>query len=641
MKSNRICKEICKKFRVTKPTGQGRYDAGHGRCQTCDVWIDYHGAHAQNGEAATADSKGWFCNCCNFRIRRNPRSKKYKEKLRSANATYKENSNAKSGNKVDLPDFNKQRTHMIKCIVECIPQNKNDFQQHEFEKLLTQYGMSIAKIESGFNESIEKILDLAYTLNPPNKISMIVEFERICVSINAIPTQRMFEKHSQLKVSQYKNEFGTWKNLLEKLGYGLHKNKKNNALKNTNIVRPLSDKTDSKYLQNSPAQTDIDVLNWRIGEALRLMKSNPDGIYLSDVRRLLEIPQESMPSIITRLVRIEGVSKKNIVYKEVLQDVLFSYKVNEIEGKESKDEINEHRSTDDTKQESKPYKDTQESILKKSSTDKMVQDIGTLAQQMVNEHIANKTEIQKHLRQRLTKEFVELGSMSKVIKNNSEVTKDAIKQHVRTSMRLPLELKRLENEGNLHPNPDCSLQIALFAVNYYEWDDKKKNEKNVIQLAQSLSMYVNKNNNLNQIFSGKIKLNNNSNNPRSKNNENSVSAVTAVWVAAATLHKLYGIRRDFSNKVIFEKMIEHDISTASEQSFALCISRHCVANNSGKPSDHRKLYRVSRGRYRLYRKGDYYNQSRKHSTEEPDIEELPDKYKHLIKWYYEEYCKKK
>ena len=504
MKSNRICKEICKKFRVTKPTGQGRYDAGHGRCQTCDIWIDYHGAHARNGEAATANSKGWFCNCCNFRIRRNPRSKKYKEKLRSANATYKENSNAKSGNKVDLPDFNKQRTHMIKCIVECIPQNKNDFQQHEFEKLLTQYGMSIAKIESGFNESIEKILDLAYTLNPPNKISMIVEFERICVSINAIPTQRMFEKHSQLKVSQYKNEFGTWKNLLEKLGYGLHKNKKNNALKNTNIVRPLSDKTDSKYLQNSPAQTDIDalkntnivrplsdktdskylqnspaqtdidVLNWRIGEALRLMKSNPDGIYLSDVRRLLEIPQESMPSIITRLVRIEGVSKKNIVYKEVLQDVLFSYKVNEIEGKESKDEINEHRSTDDTKQESKPYKDTQESILKKSSTDKMVQDIGTLAQQMVNEHIANKTEIQKHLRQRLTKEFVELRSMSKVIKNNSEVTKDAIKQHVRTSMRLPLELKRLENEGNLHPNPDCSLQIALFAVNYYEWDGKKK-----------------------------------------------------------------------------------------------------------------------------------------------------------------------
>ena len=596
----------------------------------------------QNGKAATADSKGWFCNCCNFRIRRNPRSKKYKEKLRSANSIYKENGNTKSNNKIDLPDFNKQKTHMIKCIARCIPQNKNGFQKYEFEESLTRHGMSITKIESGFNESIEKIIELAYTLNPPNKISMIVEFERICTNINDIPTKHRFEKHSQLKISQYENEFGTWERLLEKLGYDLlYKNKKSHTLKDTNIASPVSDKTRPEYLQNSSVQADIDVLNWRIGEALRLMKSNPDGIYLSDLRRLFEIPQESMPSIITRLVRIEGVSKKNIVYKEVLQDVLLSYKVNEIEGKESKDEINKHRSTDDVKQESKPYKDTQESILEKSSTDKMVQDIGTLAQQMVNEHIANKTEIQKHLRQRLTKEFVELGSMSKVIKNNSEVTKDVIKQHVRTSMRLPLELKMLENEGNLHPNPDCSLQIALFAVNYYEWDGKKKNEKNVMQLAQSLSIYVNKNINLNQIFSGKIKSNNSSDSPRSKNNENGVSTATAVWVATATLHKLYGVKRDFSNKGILEKMVEQDISTASEQTFALHISCHCVANNNAQPSDHRKLYRVSRGRYRLYRKGDYYNQGRKQGPEEPGIEKLPDKYKHLIKWYHEEYCKKK
>ena len=271
----------------------------------------------------------------------------------------------------------------------------------------------------------------------------------------------------------------------------------------------------------------------------------------------------------------------------------------------------------------------------------MTQDIGTLAQQMVNEHIANKIEIQKHLRQRLTREFVELRSMAKVIKNNPEITKDVIKQHIRTSLRLPLELKKLENEGNLHSDPDCSLQIALFAVNYYKWNRKKNDEKKVIRMAKSISRYVNKNKDLNQIFSNKIKLNNSSNNTRRKNNETSVSAATAVWVAAATLHKLYGVKREFSNKGILEKMIEQNISTASEQTFALCIARHCVANNSGQSDDHRKLYRVSRGRYRLYRKGDHYNQGRKQGPEEPDIEELPDKYKHLIKWYYEKYCKKK
>ena len=271
----------------------------------------------------------------------------------------------------------------------------------------------------------------------------------------------------------------------------------------------------------------------------------------------------------------------------------------------------------------------------------MAQNIRKLTQQMVDGHIANKIQIQKHLQQRLTREFVELGSMAKVIKNNPEITRDVIKQHVRTSLRLPLELKKLENEGNLHSDPDCSLQIALFAVNHYEWTRKKNDEKKVIRMAKSISIYVNKNSNLNQIFSGKIKLNSISNNTRRKNNENSVSAATAVWVATATLHKLDGVKRDFSNKVILEKTIEQNISAASELTFEKGISRHCVANNGGRPNDHRKLYRVSRGRYRLYRKGDYYNQGRKHGPEEPDIEELPDKYKYLIKWYHEEYCKKK
>ena len=37
----RICKGICKKLKVKKPAGKGRYDSGQGRCQTCDVWIDH------------------------------------------------------------------------------------------------------------------------------------------------------------------------------------------------------------------------------------------------------------------------------------------------------------------------------------------------------------------------------------------------------------------------------------------------------------------------------------------------------------------------------------------------------------------------------------------------------------------------
>ena len=81
-KENRTCKEICKKFKVKKPTSGSRYGTGQGRCQTCDVWIDYRGAHMKDGSPAAIDSVGWFCDCCNFRIRQKPRNKVYKEKLR-------------------------------------------------------------------------------------------------------------------------------------------------------------------------------------------------------------------------------------------------------------------------------------------------------------------------------------------------------------------------------------------------------------------------------------------------------------------------------------------------------------------------------------------------------------------------------
>jgi len=80
--TNRTCKGICKKFQVKKPIGTGRYDAGQARCQICETWISYRGCHFKNGQPATEDSLGWFCNCCNYRVRTMPRNKIYKEKLK-------------------------------------------------------------------------------------------------------------------------------------------------------------------------------------------------------------------------------------------------------------------------------------------------------------------------------------------------------------------------------------------------------------------------------------------------------------------------------------------------------------------------------------------------------------------------------
>lgn len=85
MNTKRICSGACKKYQVTKPAGGGRYEADQARCQMCDIWIDYRGVHTKDNLPATKDSLGWFCNCCNYKVRRKPRNKKYKEKLRNSN----------------------------------------------------------------------------------------------------------------------------------------------------------------------------------------------------------------------------------------------------------------------------------------------------------------------------------------------------------------------------------------------------------------------------------------------------------------------------------------------------------------------------------------------------------------------------
>ena len=80
----RICSGICKQYKVKKPKDPkvGRYESGQARCQICDIWIDHNGCVLKDGSTATVDSVGWFCKCCNYRVRRKPRNLVYKERLR-------------------------------------------------------------------------------------------------------------------------------------------------------------------------------------------------------------------------------------------------------------------------------------------------------------------------------------------------------------------------------------------------------------------------------------------------------------------------------------------------------------------------------------------------------------------------------
>ena len=78
----RRCLGICKQYKVKKPVGMGRYESGQARCQMCEEWIDHNGCILKDKTNATVDSVGWFCKCCNYRVRQKPRNLMYKEKLR-------------------------------------------------------------------------------------------------------------------------------------------------------------------------------------------------------------------------------------------------------------------------------------------------------------------------------------------------------------------------------------------------------------------------------------------------------------------------------------------------------------------------------------------------------------------------------
>ena len=267
---------------------------------------------------------------------------------------------------------------------------------------------------------------------------------------------------------------------------------------------------DINTVQKSAQEESLDRINYFIAKAQSLIKSKAEGIYTRDLTALLDIPQEEMPDLVTRLVRIDGMSKQEIRHDDILLGTLLRYD----------DDANSEVHT--------------------------INDVELLAGQVINEHVANKKYINNFLKRRLTEEFVGSRSMAKVIRDNPEFSKKEIMRHVRTSLRLPEQLREIEVQGELHPDPECSLQIALFAVNHYEWDNQRQDEKKVTQMAQAISKCIHADVQLLEAFSNRTVFSSDGYQPTYKTNTGNISTAVAVWIAAATLHTpSFGAAGDF------------------------------------------------------------------------------------------------
>jgi len=255
-------------------------------------------------------------------------------------------------------------------------------------------------------------------------------------------------------------------------------------------------------------------------------------------------------------------------------------------------------------------------------------DIEELARQMMEEYVANKRD--KSLQERLTREFLKSKSIAEVIGNHHDIPREQIKRHVRSPLRLPSELRRL-NEDGLHPDPILSLHIALFAVNHHDWDGDEDVAEDVLHTAESIARRA-------STVTG-TDVSNVLMRKRAKGCLNPVTASIAVWIATATLHKECGMGADFAARDIVAKTIRQNLCCVSRETILTHVSIHCVANSPYSNGMHRMLYRVRRGRYRLYRRGEPFHPAREGRTIAPSRFQLPEGYEDLRRWYDEVYCR--
>lgn len=122
----------------------------------------------------------------------------------------------------------------------------------------------------------------------------------------------------------------------------------------------------------------------------------------------------------------------------------------------------------------------------------------------------------------------------------------------------------------------------------------------------------------------------------------SVTMAEAAWIATAILHRDYGADELFTVGQIADMVDDRKIYTKphSKTSLQTAITGTCVANTNATSANHRLLYRAKQGRYRLYHKGDDHHKSRKGGLTCPKPNDLPSKYKGLVKWYKDIYNKR-
>lgn len=214
MESGQMCRGMCDKYKISAPGRSQRYGEGRARCTTCDVWLDARGAYLKDGSPAASGPVAWFCRCCHCMLRRSPRSARSKSLLEPKARSAGEPEEGGKG-EVDLSYFSRYRGELLRRIAPLLPELYEDV-EHTADGY-ARIGVGGPGVAYEFGDA-RSLLDLAYELDPPNKISLAIEFERIRSKIGRVPTREDIGAASA-SPEAYDAEFGSWANFLDKMGY--------------------------------------------------------------------------------------------------------------------------------------------------------------------------------------------------------------------------------------------------------------------------------------------------------------------------------------------------------------------------------------------------------------------------------------
>ena len=264
------------------------------------------------------------------------------------------------------------------------------------------------------------------------------------------------------------------------------------------------DKTETKETKNKVEkinQNNLEEINQLISEALIIIRKNAPGVYITALSRELNISKYELDELIPRLLRIEDIIKEVEMVDGVSRTIIRSTNESSSLTKNADKIRNEIRDIENDAKNRIEKENIQKHSSQTKESSSHNDEIKDITQKMVAEHVRWKYNIHKKLKIELIDSYLKHKSMKKVYNEFSIYTKQKIRLHLVTNMRLPPKLKEIEQSGGLHSDPTCSITIALYAVDYYNWDGDG-DENKIIELAKFISKYLQTDVKLNNIFEG-------------------------------------------------------------------------------------------------------------------------------------------